>query len=105
MNHSDARFRDYHGVPGSLLKPVKAHVVAAVSAHPAFASASGLVYMDFTTGTTAIRRRINKRLDGSQTVPDYAYWVSVLPLVNAYNTISQGGVGQAVGGAHESIDV
>jgi hypothetical protein len=105
MNSSDAHFQDYHGVPGSLRHPVKAHVVAAVSAHPAFASASGLVYMDFTTGTTAIHRRINKRLDGSQAVPDYEYWVSVLLLVNAYNAISQGGVGQAAGGAHESIDV
>lgn len=89
VNHSDARFRDYHGVPGSLLKPVKAHVVAAVSAHPAFASASGLVYMDFTTGTTAIRRRINKRLDGSQTVPDYVYWTRDNPHVAKSTTAEE----------------
>jgi hypothetical protein len=105
VNGSDARFQDHHGVPGSLRHPVKAHVIAAVSAHPDFASAGGLVYMEFTTGTTAIHRRINKRLDGSQAVPDYAYWVSVLHLVNAYNAVSQCGVGQAAGGAHDSIDV
>jgi hypothetical protein len=105
VNGSDARFQDYHGVAGSLTHPVKAHVIAAVSAHPEFASAGGLVYMEFTTGTTSIHRRINKRLDGSQAVPDYAYWVSVLHSVNAYNAVRQCGVGQAVGRAHESINV
>lgn len=88
VNSSDTTIKDYHGVPGKAWAPVKAHVIAAVTAHPAFQSVGGLVYMDFTTGTTDIKRRINKRLDGSQHVSDFKYNVSVLPLLHQHDTTS-----------------
>ena len=44
------------------------------------------MYVDFTTGTTDIKRRVNKRLDGSIRSPDFKYSVSVLLLLNANNT-------------------
>lgn len=84
VNGSDPGFHDYHGVPGKSWDPVKVHVIAAVSAHPAYDSTRGLVYVEFTTGTTDIRRRINKRLDGSTTVPNFKYTVSALLLANEY---------------------
>lgn len=86
VNSSDTSFKDYHGVPGNAWTPVRAHVIAAVTSHPAFEAVGGLVYMDFTTGTTNIKRRINRRLDGSQHVPDFKYNVGVLPLLNLHNT-------------------
>ena len=67
--------------------PVKAHFIAAVTSHPAFEDKSGLVYMDFTTGTTDIHRRKNTRLDGSQYVPDWRYQVGWLHWVEDYDTI------------------
>ena len=57
---------------------VTVRFIVAVSAHPAFADKGGLVYMDFTTGTTNINRRHNKRLDGSQRVGDWTYQVGLL---------------------------
>jgi len=41
-------------------KPCKIHFFIAVSAHPAFADQNGLVYWEFTTGTTALKRHNNK---------------------------------------------
>lgn len=58
---------------------VTVRFIVAVSAHPAFADKGGVVYVDFTTGTTNISRRHNKRLDGSQRVGDWAYQVGWLP--------------------------
>lgn len=40
-------------------KQCKIHFFIAVSGHPAFAHKNGLVYWDFTTGTTALRRYHN----------------------------------------------
>jgi hypothetical protein len=65
VNGSDTNFKDYTSVPGKSGDPVKAHVIAAVSAHPSFQDKHGLVYFDFTTGTSYIKRLHNKRLDGS----------------------------------------
>lgn len=45
-------------VPGQ--KDVKAHFIIGVTSHPKFADKNGLVYWDFTTGTTNIRRLLNK---------------------------------------------
>lgn len=83
VNATDTGFHDYHGVPGRSWDPVKAHVVAAVSSHPSFEGTHGLVYADFTTGTTKIKRRENRRRDSSQAVPDFVYTVSGLLLANA----------------------
>lgn len=81
VNTSDATFKDYTGVPGKSGDPVKAHVIAAVSAHPAYQAQRGVVYMDFTTGTSDIKRLKNLRRDGSTTTPYYEYTVSVVTLV------------------------
>ena len=86
VNSSDTRFHDFHGVPGKAWDPVKVHVIAAVTAHPHYDALGGLVYVEFTTGTTNIKRRVNKRLDGSTRSPDFKYLVSALPLLNADNT-------------------
>lgn len=59
---------------------VTVRFIVAVSAHPAFSARGGLVYMDFTTGTTNINRRVNRRYDGSQRVGDWRYQVSRLHL-------------------------
>ena len=56
------------------------------AAHPHYDNLGGLVYVDFTTGTTDIKRRVNKRLDGSIRSPDFKYTVSVLLMLNANNT-------------------
>jgi hypothetical protein len=60
----------------------------AVTAHPAFASTGGLVYVELTSGTTDIQRRTNELQDGSQTVGNHVYRVSVLPLVDSYVAIT-----------------
>lgn len=75
----DVDFNDVCPLPiGHKQEPTKVHVIAAVSAHPAFKANNGLVYVDFTTGTSHIHRRHNKRMDGSTRVPDYNYQVGVL---------------------------
>lgn len=94
VNNSDPSFHDFHGVPGKAWDPVKVHVIAAVSSHSAYEDHGGLVYMDFTTGTTDINRRHNKRLDGGSRRGDYKYTVSVLPPVNVCDTTVTGGLGQ-----------
>lgn len=86
VNRSDPTFHDFHGVPGKAWDPVKVHVIAAVTAHPSYQGTHGLVYMEFTTGTTDIARRVNKRLDGSTASAHFTYLVSDLLLLNAYDT-------------------
>jgi hypothetical protein len=81
VNTSDTSFKDYTGVPGKPGDPVKAHVIAAVSAHPVYQAQRGVVYMDFTTGTSDIKRLKNLRQDGSTTTPYYVYTVSVVTFV------------------------
>jgi hypothetical protein len=80
VNGSDTSFKDYTSVPGRAGDPVKAHVIAAVSAHPAFQDKHGLVYFDFTTGTSFIKRLENKRQDGSTPDPRFVYTVSIVTL-------------------------
>jgi hypothetical protein len=80
VNSTDPGFMDFTGVPGKAGEPVKAHVIAAVSAHPAFQDKNGLVYFDFTTGTSYIKRLHNKRLDGSTTTAQFEYTVSDVTL-------------------------
>lgn len=72
----DLNFTDV--CPISLNKKDKIMVrwICAVSAHPAFAKTSGLVYIDFTTGTTDIKRRTNQRTDGNP-IPDWVYQVGM----------------------------
>lgn len=73
---NDVNFHDVCPLPAVTSKnPLKVHIIAAVSAHPAFAATNGLVYVEVTTGTSYIKRRTNKRLDGSTRVPDYNYQV------------------------------
>lgn len=85
VNATDKSFRDYHNVPGKAWKPVKAHVIAAVTAHPQFEDTAGVVYVEFTTGTTKINRTQNLRWNGTAHVPDYHYLVSALHPLNACN--------------------
>ena len=61
---------------------VTVRFIVAVSPHPKFADKGGLVYMDFTTGTTDISRRHNKMQDGSQLAGDQIYLVSTLHSVD-----------------------
>jgi hypothetical protein len=79
VDEDDKAFDDVCHVPlTSLQKPNKAHVIAAVTANDAFNAKGGLVYMDFTTGTSDIHRRHNKRMDGSQKDGTFKYTVSML---------------------------
>jgi hypothetical protein len=72
----EVNFSDVCPIPvGHKSDPTKVHIIAAVSAHPAFESSHGLVYMEFTTGTSHIKRKHNKRMDGSTRVDDYNYQV------------------------------
>jgi hypothetical protein len=80
VNGSDTNFKDYTSVPGKAGDPVKAHVIAAVSAHPSFQDKHGLVCFDFTTGTSFIKRLKNKRQDGSTPNPHFEYTVSAVTL-------------------------
>lgn len=80
VNTSDTSFKDFTSVPGKPSDPVKAHVIAAVSAHPYYQPTNGLVYMEFTTGTTNIKRLHNLRQDGSTTTPSYVYTVGAVTL-------------------------
>ena len=72
----DVNFNDVCPLPiGHKADPTKVHIIAAVSSHPAFKASNALVYVDFTTGTSHIRRRHNKRMDGSTLDPAYNYQV------------------------------
>jgi len=63
-------------------KDCKIHFFIAVSAHPAFQGTNGLVYWEFTTGTTALKRYHNTRdqEDGEA----FYYQVGLSPLSNMY---------------------
>lgn len=90
VNSSDPNFHDYHTVPGKAYRPAKVHVIAAVTAHPQYEPSAGVVYVEFTTGTTKIHRRHNLRLDGSTRVPNFKYTVSVLPAVDVHGAACEG---------------
>lgn len=79
---------------------VTVRFIVAVSAHPAFAAKGGVVYMDFTTGTTNIHRRHNTKLDGSQLVGNWQYRVSMLHCVQPAVAIKIS-VATAVGGQQQ----
>lgn len=55
----------------------KIHFVMAVSSHPAYSSTNGLVYFEFTTGTTAMKRLRNTL--GQDGDDAYQYMVSYKP--------------------------
>jgi hypothetical protein len=59
-------------------KFVTVKFIVAVTSHPAFADRGCVVYMEFTTGTTNIRRHINTRQDGGEVERDMEYEVSLL---------------------------
>lgn len=72
----DLNFTDVCPIENHGKEEVTVRWICAVSAHPAFAKTGGLVYLDFTTGTTDIKRRINKRIDGNP-VPNWVYQVGI----------------------------
>lgn len=74
----DLCFTDFCPVKHHKGDPITVRWVAAVTAHPAFEDKCGLVYLEFTTGTTDIRRRVNTKLDGNTTDHAHAYTVSML---------------------------
>lgn len=84
---------------------VKVHFIVAVSAHPAFVARGGLVYMDFTTGTTNIQRRHNKIRDDSQLDPAWKYPVSSLHLDDSAVTKCIDVIAAAGGQQHEQVQV
>jgi hypothetical protein len=59
-------------------KSLTVKFIVAVTSHPAFKDKGGVVYMEFTTGTTKIRRQINVRVDGAGVERDMEYEVSLL---------------------------
>lgn len=79
---------------------VTVRFIVAVSAHPAFAAKGGVVYMDFTTGTTDIHRRHNKLWDGPLLVGNQKYRVSMLHCVQPAVAIKIS-VPTAVGGQQQ----
>lgn len=74
----DLSFTDVCPVPVHKGEEITVRWICAVSAHEAFADKGGLVYFDFTTGTTKIHRRVNTKLDGSTRDHSFAYTVSLL---------------------------
>lgn len=58
----------------------KAHFILAVTSHPALADRNGLLYWEFTTGTTDIRRRFNTL--GVENEEQFVYQVSPLAAAN-----------------------
>jgi len=63
-------------------KECKVHFFIVVSAHPAFADQNGLVYWEFTTGTSELKRYHNT-LDQEDEDP-FKYQVGLSPLSNMY---------------------
>lgn len=74
----DLSFTDVCPIPLHKGEEIVVRWICAVSAHEAFADKGGLVYFEFTTGTTNIHRRVNTKLDGSTTDHNFAYMVSLL---------------------------
>lgn len=64
------------------------HIFICVSPHPRFADKNGLVYWEFTTGTTNIRRKIN--LLGQTPEEAFGYLVGELSRSVCYHTYQQG---------------
>lgn len=78
----DLNFTDVCPMPLKKGETIVVRWICAVTAHPAFADKGGMVYFEFTTGTTDINRRVNKRFDGSQAVGNWKYQVGALPVQN-----------------------
>lgn len=74
----DLSFTDVCPIPVHKGEEITVRWICAVSAHEAFAAKGGLVYFEFTTGTTNIHRRVNTKLDGSTRDHSFAYTVSAL---------------------------
>jgi hypothetical protein len=74
----DLSFTDVCPMPVHKGEEITVRWICAVSAHEAFAAKGGLVYFEFTTGTTNIHRRVNTKLDGSTRDHSFAYTVSPL---------------------------
>ncbi len=74
----DLSFTDVCPLPLHKGEEITVRWICAVSAHKAFAAKGGLVYFEFTTGTTDIHRRTNTKWDGSGADPEHAYTVSLL---------------------------
>lgn len=74
----DLSFTDVCPIPLHKGEEITVRWICAVSAHEAFADKGGLVYFEFTTGTTKIHRRVNTKLDGSTVDHSFAYTVSWL---------------------------
>lgn len=76
---NDVNFNDVCPLPvPNKSNPTKVHIIVAVSAHPAFANKNGLVYVEFTTGTSHIQRRHNKRMDGGEKIGNWVYQVGAV---------------------------
>lgn len=72
----DLSFTDVCPIPLPQGQEIAVKWICAVSAHEAFADKGGLVYLEFTTGTTDIHRRQCTKLDGSQRDFSFSYTVS-----------------------------
>lgn len=80
----DLSFTDVCSIPQHKGKDLTVRWICAVSAHPAFADKGGLVYFEFTTGTTDINRRVNTRIYGNEIKHNHAYQVSMLHIQNLW---------------------
>ena len=74
----DLNFTDVCPIPLHKGEKIVVRWICAVTAHPAFANKGGLVYFEFTTGTTGIDRKVNKKWDGSNLTGQWKYQVGVL---------------------------
>ena len=74
----DLSFTDVCPIKHHTGGPITLRWICAVSAHPAFKDKGGLVYFEFTTGTTDIYRRKNTKLDGNTVDHNHTYTVSLL---------------------------
>ena len=84
----DLSFTDVCPIPVHKGEEITVRWICAVSAHEAFEAKGGLVYFEFTTGTTDIHRRTNTKLDGSTRDHSFAYTVSVLHKPKAVVTVT-----------------
>lgn len=74
----DLSFTDVCPIKHHKGDPIMLRWICAVTAHPAFKDRGGLVYFEFTTGTTDIHRRKNTKLDGNTVDHSHTYTVSLL---------------------------
>jgi hypothetical protein len=75
---NDLSFTDVCPIKYHKGKEVTVRWICAVTAHPAFKEQGGLVYLEFTTGTTDIHRRQNTRIHGGTPDPSWVYQVGSL---------------------------